>query len=125
MNIFGIFTGHHDYSASAVNAALSIIGDQDDYRCLSNRGRDINTMYSDIEGIVNAHDSEHFFLFIDFYGSSFSIPANRIKDNFSKKVTLLFGYNLPVIMDFFLHRSKKSPDELYDKLVSIGKEAIS
>lgn len=125
MSIFGIFTGHHDYSASAVSAAISIIGSQNDYRCLSNRGKDINSMYSDIEEILNSNNSDHFFLFIDFYGSSFSIPANRIKDNFSNKVTLLFGYNLPVIVDFFLHRPKKTPGELYEKLVSIGKEAIS
>lgn len=125
MNIFGIFTGHHDYSASAVSAALSIIGSQNNYRCLSNRGRDINSMYSDIEEIIKSNDSDHFFVFIDFYGSSFSIPANRIKDNFNKNTTLLFGYNLPVIVDFFLHRSSKTPKELYDKLVSIGKEAIS
>lgn len=121
--IFGIFTSHGSFASSAVQAAEEIIGKQDNYLCISNANLSIDEIKNKIEQAVINYRADAYFIFIDFYGSSFSLPAMKLARDYDS-LTLMFGFNLPVIIDFFSHRKSKSPDELLIKLKHIGKEAV-
>lgn len=121
--IYGIFTGHGNFAIESVNAAMEIIGKRDHFSCISNRGLDIDRIREILEKAIDANKARHYIIFIDFYGSSFSLPALEIERSRSN-VSLIFGYNMPVIIDFFAHRVKKGPSALKEKLINIGREAI-
>lgn len=121
--ILGLFTGHSDFAHSAVKSAEQIIGEQQNYICISNRGRSADDMETEINRVLETNDFEHCFIFVDFYGSSTTVPAVKAGRSFSN-VTVIFGYNLPMVIDFFLHRVKKGPDALRDKLLDIGRNAV-
>ncbi|MGE3062633.1 MAG: hypothetical protein AB7T10_03270 [bacterium] len=123
--IYGIFTGHSNFALNAVESAEKIIGSQDNYSIISNKdlsSDEIFRMLSDI--IAKNSDFDYFFIFIDFYGSSISLPSVRIKQMNDQKVGLVFGYNMPMILDFFIHRSKKNFRELHGKLLEVGRMGI-
>lgn len=121
--IYGIFTGHGNFASESVSSAMDIIGNREDYSCLSNRGLDVDSIREIIEQTINDHPAEHYFIFVDFYGSSFSLPTLEIERS-RHDVSVIFGYNLPVIIDFFAHRIKKGPAALREKLINIGRDAI-
>ena len=121
--ILGIFTGHMEFAHGIIKATEVIIGKQKNYAIISNHNKDYNDIYRDLEKIIIDYSFDHCFIFIDFYGSSFSTPALLIK-NKHKNISIIFGYNLPIVIDFFIHRIKKEPFELYEKLIEIGKNAI-
>ncbi len=125
MKIYGIFTGHNDFPSGVINAVQSILGEQEDYTIVSNLGKDNELISKNLEKIIiDKQDSfEHIFIFIDFYGSSFSIPVLTLSKKYDN-ITLIFGYNLPIALDFFIHREKKDQKQLYEKLIQIGKSAI-
>lgn len=121
--ILGLFAGHADFAQSAVHSAEQIIGVQSDYVCISNKGRSAEDIETEMNDILEKHEFDHCFIFVDFYGSSATVPAIKAGRSFSN-VTVMFGYNLPFVIDFFLHRKKKSPDELRIKLLEIGRDAV-
>ncbi|MDD3803216.1 MAG: hypothetical protein PHW02_02365 [bacterium] len=123
--IHGIFTGHSNFAVNAVESAEKIIGAQKNYSTISNEDMSSDEIFKMLEEIVSKNaDADHFFLFIDFYGSSISLPAVRIKQMNDARFTLVFGYNMPMILDFFIHRSKKSSGELHSKLLEVGRMGI-
>ncbi len=121
--ILGVFAGHADFAQAAVRSAEQIIGSQSDYVCISNKGRSAEDIEIEMNEILENHEFEHCFIFVDFYGSSATVPAIKAGRSFSG-VTVMFGYNLPLVIDFFLHRKKKNPDELKLKLLEIGRDAV-
>ena len=121
--IYGIFIGHGNFPYSAVNAVFRIIGEQDNNYCLGDFQKDNTALYKEINKIITDNSADHYFIFVDFFGSSYSMPALKIS-NSKENVTHFFGYNIPIIIDFFMHRNKKSPNELFNKLIEIGKNSI-
>jgi len=123
--IYGIFTGHSNFASNAVESAEKIIGTQDNYSIISNKDLSSEEIFGMLEDIIKKNSEDaHFFIFIDFYGSSISLPSVRIKQMHDSKVNLLFGYNMPMILDFFIHRTKKNPFELFGKLIEVGRMGI-
>ncbi|HAV93092.1 TPA: hypothetical protein DCW38_07940 [candidate division WOR-3 bacterium] len=123
--IYGIFAGHSNFASNAVESAEKIIGTQDNYSIISNKDLSSEEIFGLLEEIINKNAKDtHFFIFIDFYGSSISLPSVRIKQMHDSRVNLLFGYNMPMILDFFIHRTNKSPFELSGKLIEVGRMGI-
>ncbi|HAF08148.1 MAG: hypothetical protein QME48_03765 [bacterium] len=123
--IYGIFAGHDDFPNAIVKSCESIIGNQGNYSVISNRDLSNEDIYKNFENIIKSHqDHKEFFLFVDFYGSSISLPAFRIKQNSNKTIKLIFGYNLPMVIDFFLHRNKMESEQLFEKIIEIGRKGI-
>jgi len=123
--IYGIFTGHSNFALNAVESAEKIIGVQNNYSTISNKDMSSDEIFKMIQDILekNSQNSD-VFIFIDFYGSSISLPSVRIKQMNDSRVTLVFGYNMPMILDFFIHRTKKNPLELQSKLIEVGRMGI-
>lgn len=123
--IYGIFTGHSSFSRNAVESAEQIIGAQKNYSTLSNKDLSSDELFDSLKSIVKDNpECTHFFVFVDFYGSSISLPSVRLKTSFDGKISIIFGYNMPMILDFFLHRENKSVIELHSKLLEVGKMGI-
>ncbi|PIP13966.1 MAG: hypothetical protein COX48_02750 [bacterium (Candidatus Stahlbacteria) CG23_combo_of_CG06-09_8_20_14_all_34_7] len=123
--IYGIFTGHSNFALNAVESVEKIIGVQDNYSIVSNKELSSEDIFKTFQDILTENVKElHVFIFIDFYGSSISLPSMRIKQMYDSKVTLVFGYNMPMLLDFFIHRDKKNPLELQSKLIEVGRMGI-
>ncbi|MEO0280988.1 MAG: hypothetical protein ABIN05_01390 [candidate division WOR-3 bacterium] len=124
--IYGIFTGHNNFAYETVKSCESIIGEQENYSTISNRELSNDEIYEEFQKILKDHsEAKEFFIFIDFYGSSISLPAIKIKQNEEKiSIKLIFGYNLPMVIDFFLHRNKLNGEQLYEKIIDVGKRGI-
>lgn len=122
--IYGVFLGHNDYAASSVKAAELVIGAQSGYTSMSNEMKSLADIEKDLEKIIENFKENEIFIFVDFYGSSFSTPVLRMKNRSPEKIFIIFGYNLPIVIDFFIHREKKKGKELSEKLLSIGRGAV-
>lgn len=124
--IHGIFTGHANLPFEMVNTCETIIGKQENYTIITNRDLSNDDIYKLLEKSLkeNAKNNKEFFIFIDFYGSSVSLPVIKLIQNSSYIIFILFGYNLPMIIDFFIHRNKLTGEKLYMKLIEVGKRGI-
>lgn len=124
--IYGIFTGHNNFAFETIKSCESIIGNQEQYSVISNRELSNDEIYEQFEKILKHHaEIKEFFIFIDFYGSSISLPAVKIKQKVKgDTIKLIFGYNLPMVIDFFLYRNKLTGEQLYEKIIDVGKRGI-
>jgi len=122
--IYSVFLGHDDFASSSIKAAELVIGKQTDYSILSNSLKSLDDIEKELVSLVDKHIEGQLFLFVDFYGSSFSTPVLRIRNNFPDRIFVIFGYNLPVVIDFFVHKKTKEGRTLVEKLLSIGKGAV-
>lgn len=118
-----VILSHRSLGNCLKNTVEQMMGKQPGMVVISNRGKDVESLLSKLEGLFSKRKSKEVFLFVDLYGGSCWQAAKR----FSSKrgdVVLITGVNLPMLVQFFSKRDKLNKFELLEKVVESGKGGI-
>jgi mannose/fructose-specific phosphotransferase system component IIA len=117
----GIVISHGLLAEGLVDAVRQIAGlDEGALVARSNRGLSPEAFIADIRRLVG---DEPAVLFTDLPSGSCSLAARRLSRE-GLRIMVISGVNLPLLLDFVLHRDLPLP-ELGPRLVEKGRNAIS
>ena len=118
-----VILSHGSLGNCLKNTVEQMMGKQPGMVVISNRGKDVESLLSKLEGLFSKRKSKEVFLFVDLYGGSCWQVAKRFG---SKRgdVVLITGVNLPMLVQFFSKRDKLNKFELLEKVVESGKGGI-
>jgi mannose/fructose-specific phosphotransferase system component IIA len=114
----GVVFAHGDMARGLVDAVKKISGQDDALIPMSNEGRSIERLRSDLEAVVGEGPTV---IFTDLQAGSCALTA--LGSSSSRNVLVLCGTNLPMLLDFVFHRDTPL-DELATRLVSHGQQGI-
>ncbi|NNG66863.1 PTS sugar transporter subunit IIA [Caldanaerobacter subterraneus] len=123
-----IIIGHNHFASGILSAVEMIIGRQVNVETVDFLPQDdIETLDKKISNSIKTLDnSDGIIFFADIAGGS---PFNRsmvfLVENLELDIHVIGGINLPLLIEAFnLRNSIRIPNELIDKLISIGSESI-
>jgi len=116
----GVVVGHGDMPRGLVDAVRHIAGKAaDDLVAVSNEGKSPQELIAELGDVIG---SQPVIVFTDLRSGSCGIAAAySCRD--SERRAVICGVNLPMLLDFVFHRDLPL-DELVDRLVEKGREAI-
>ncbi|MEX0892887.1 MAG: hypothetical protein WEB88_12040 [Gemmatimonadota bacterium] len=116
----GVLLAHGDMAAGIVDAVRAITGvDEDVLFPLSNRGKNPESLAQAVRELVAGRPA---LLFTDLQSGSCGIAARRLAHELPE-LLVISGVNLPVLLEFVLHR-EKSLEELVPRLLDKGRAGI-
>ena len=118
-----VILSHGNLGNCLKNTVEQMMGKQPGMMVISNRGKDIESLLSKLEGLFSKRKSKEVFLFVDLYGGSCWQAAKRFGSK-RDDVVLITGVNLPMLVQFFSKREKLNKFELLEKVVESGKGGI-
>lgn len=124
--INGLVVTHGDVGRELVRVVEMILGPVDGLDALSNGGKSMQDLTTEIGGWLDAGDGDgrSALLFVDDFGGSCASAAQlALVDRGGSPV--LTGVNLAMLLDFATWRDTMSIAELSRRLVEKGREAIS
>jgi len=123
--IGGILLTHGEFGAGIKNALEGMMGEQRGLLVLSNSGLSKEKL---IESLEEALEKEEFkegvFVFVDMPGSSCWLTAKSLREN-NKKIAIITGVNLPMLVTFFGNRERIPFEQLIDKVKETGQKGIT
>lgn len=118
-----IIIGHGDFAKAILNTAEQIVGKQPKVDVISNVGFSQEVIIQKIRGILKQHKKDETIIFVDLPGGSCTISCyNLLKTD--KDLNIICGINLPILLEFFMLRDKRTARELIPILIKKGKENI-
>ena len=116
----GILIGHGAMAQGMVDAVRQITGiDEDALFPISNKGLSPDALSSAVRARVGAGPM---YLFTDLQSGSCGVVARRLLQE-NPGLTLVSGVNLPVLLEFVMHRHM-SAQELVPRLLAKGRAGI-
>ncbi|MGB9720088.1 MAG: PTS sugar transporter subunit IIA [bacterium] len=121
--IKGIIIGHGEFARALLNTVERILGKQEMVEVFSNERLSCELLAENIKNSVEVDEQEKI-LFVDLPGGSCAISClNLLK--IDKKLKILCGVNLPMLIEFFLLREKYTAEELIPILLKKAKDNIT
>lgn len=119
----GIIIGHSDFARSLLDTSEQIVGKQPFIEIVSNKGFSCETLSEKIRDILGCDKEHETIIFLDLPGGSCTISCyNLLKEK--RDLNIISGVNLPMLIEFFILREKRSAQELVPVLVKKGKDNI-
>jgi len=116
----GVLVTHGTMSFGMVDAVRKISGIPDGVLvAISNEGKGVDDLVS---AVIEVAGEDPVIIFTDLQSGSCALAA-RFACRSPKNRRIIFGVNLPMLIDFVFHRSL-SLDELAERLVMKGRDAI-
>lgn len=123
--IGGIILTHGEFGAGIKNALEGMMGEQKGLLVLTNAGLSKEKLKESLEEAIGNHEfKEGVFVFVDMPGSSCWLTAKSLKDH-NKKISIITGVNLPMLVTFFGNRDRLSFEKLIDKVKETGQKGIT
>jgi mannose/fructose/sorbose-specific phosphotransferase system IIA component len=121
--IKAIIIGHGDFARAMLNTATQIVGEQSHVDIISNAGLSQESIIEKINRCLSHNQKSETIIFVDLPGGSCTISCyNLLKIN--KKLNIVCGINLPILLEFFMLRDKYPARELVPILIKKGRETI-
>jgi mannose/fructose/sorbose-specific phosphotransferase system IIA component len=122
--IEAILVTHGELGISLKKTLEGIIGPQTGFFIFSNLGLGMREMTEKLKEIVEKTDfSEGAFIFVDLYGGS-CWQAAKASSLGKKRVALLSGASLPMLVNFFSKREKLPYEKLVQAVIEGGVKGI-
>ena len=121
--IRGIIIGHGDFGKAMLSTAERIVGKQQFVDVISNVGLSCELLTKKIEKILKSNKKHETIIFVDLPGGSCTISCFNLLKN-EKKLNIICGINLPILIEFFTIRNKHSVHDIIPILIKKGKENI-
>ena len=111
-----IIITHGNYGKEIIKSVEMIAGKQDNaYSFSINEDTNIEEVKKEVEALIN--DEEYIYMFVDIYGGSpFNIAINFLS---KEKVHVISGFNMPMILEFFVNRNRNVNNMIEDSKNSI------
>lgn len=117
--VLGIVVTHGALCTGLVDAVAKIAGVEDALVPISNEGLAPDTLAERVEDAIGVHRA---LIFTDMPSGSCAMSGIVCTKGRDKRA-LLFGVNLPILLDFVFHRSLPLA-ELAERLVQRGRESV-
>ena len=114
---------HGNLGAELLGTAELIVGRQEGARVLSNRELSSESLSEAIRSELLTYGGDEAVIFVDVAGGS-CLCACRIAEGELKKVKVISGVNLPMVLEFFHYRGRLPFDELVERVAVKGREGI-
>lgn len=116
----GVLVAHGQMAEGMIDAVARISGVEGDVlTALSNDGRSPETLLRDLSAILGADPA---IVFTDLASGSCALAALTCCGNGTSQV-VLFGVNLPILLDFVFHRDLPL-EELVPRLLERGRKSL-
>lgn len=117
----GVIIAHSSLAKGFASAVAQIAGvDEDALLTISNEGRGPDGLLAEVRAAV---DDAPVVIFTDLPSGSCALAARKVA--MKRPATgIVYGVNLPVLLDFVFHRDLPLPS-LIDRLVEKGRDGIS
>lgn len=122
--IGGIILTHGEFGAGLKNALEGMMGKQKGLVVLSNSGLSKEKLKESLHAAIDQKEFEGAFIFVDMPGSSCWLTAKTTTDH-KKKVAIITGVNMPMLVTFFTNRERLSFEELTQKVKETGQKGIT
>ena len=123
--IGGIILTHGEFGAGIKNALEGMMGEQKGLRVLTNTGLSKEKLKESLEEAIGENEfKEGVFVFVDMPGSSCWLTAKTLKDH-NKKIAIITGVNLPMLVTFFGNRERLAFEKLIEKVKETGQKGIT
>jgi len=123
--IGGIILTHGEFGAGIKNALEGMMGEQKGLIVLTNAGLSKEKLIESLEGAIGKDEfKEGVIVFVDMPGSSCWLTAKSLKDH-NKKIAIITGVNLPMLVTFLGNRERLSFEKLIDKVKETGQKGIT
>ena len=119
----GLLIGHGKFPETLLEVARSILGEITDFQIVSYEKCPPAELESKVRRVLKKLGKEEKIIFVDFYGSSGANVCNRIVEK-DKKVAVICGVNLPMLIKFLRYRDRLKFNELVKLVKKTGQEAI-
>jgi len=120
VSVSGVVLTHSSLAEGLVEATRAITGIGDEALIgISNSGRSPERLLEEVRRIIVGKPT---ILFTDLPSGSCSLVARRLLQT-QEEVSMISGVNLPLLLDFVLHRHLPL-DELEERLIERGRNAI-
>jgi mannose/fructose-specific phosphotransferase system component IIA len=117
----GILVTHGRLGAELCRTAEAILGPQADLIALSNTGLSAEALSAELRALLPP--GERAILFVDLLGGSCGNICSLLKRE-RPNALLASGVNLPMLLEFLVHRGRVDPTELKERLQSRAVDAI-
>lgn len=123
--IGGIILTHGEFGAGIKNALEGMMGEQKGLVVLTNTGLSKEKLKESLEEAIGEEEfKDGVFVFVDMPGSSCWLTAKSLREN-NKKIAIITGVNLPMLVTFFGNRDRLSFEKLIDKVKETGQKGIT
>ena len=123
--IGSVLLTHGELGAGLKNALEGMMGKQAGLVVLSNSGLSKEKLTENLKQACSHPEfQEGVFIFVDMPGSSCWQTAKSLVGN-HKKMVVITGVNMPMLVTFFANRERISFDQLVHKVRETGKKAIA
>lgn len=111
-----IIITHGNYGEEIIKSIEMIAGKQENaYSFSINEGTNIEKIKKEVEDLID--DETYIYIFVDIYGGSpFNIAINFLS---KEKVHVVSGFNMPMILEFFVNRNRNVNTMIEDSKKSI------
>jgi mannose/fructose-specific phosphotransferase system component IIA len=113
--LFCIIVCHGHVAGALMGAVEGILGKQDDWRTVSNNGRSMDALISELEDALGDLPDSDVFVFTDLAGGSCYNSCRQLKLE-GKELIIVSGVNLPILLEFFLHRESSDAARMKELL---------
>ena len=107
--VFGILVTHHDIGRELLRAAESIVSPQENLVVFSNQNAGFDSLYQQIQSVIP--DDMDTVVMVDYFGGSTHLAARTLCES-NKRLALICGLNLPMLLSFVTKRSQLSFSQL-------------
>jgi mannose/fructose-specific phosphotransferase system component IIA len=117
----GILVTHGELGAELRRTAESILGPQPELIALSNAGLSTETLAERVRLLLPPEGRA--VLFVDLLGGSCGHVGTVLRRE-SSGLLVAGGVNLPMLLEFLVHRGRATPQELKERLGAKARDAI-
>lgn len=114
---------HGTLACSIRKAAEHLTTPPSEVYCYSNQESVLEEIEASIIEITEEKKPDHLMIFVDIFGGSCWIAANRIKHK-AENTSIISGVNIPMLVSYFLNYQRLDRDTLIEKIVSDAKKGI-
>jgi mannose/fructose-specific phosphotransferase system component IIA len=121
--IRAIIVGHGFFAENMLKTAEQIVGKQELVDVVSNAGLSCAVLDDRLKHLIEQNRNHEAIVFVDLPGGSCTISCFKLlKDE--NNLHIICGFNLPMLIEFFMLREKHTAGELVPVLIKKGKENI-
>ena len=106
---------HGGVADALMGAVEGILGKQSGWVSVSNSRRSMDTLRLELEEALKEFSEEEVFIFTDLAGGSCYNSCRQLAVE-GKEVTIISGVNLPILLEFFLHRESSDAARMKELL---------